>query len=233
MKFHMPPVYPITDKALARRSSHYGIVRELVRGGARLVQVRDKSTPLGELLRDLERCVALAEREGVTLIVNDRCDLALSCGAMGVHLGQEDLPPEAARALLGKRSILGLSAHSLPQVRRSRNLPIQYLGFGPVFATSTKTDAAPATGTKTLSAACRISAVPVVAIGGIGPDRIGKVLKAGASSAAVISALMCAPDIARQMEKCLKAARETRSTGSRTDTPPARYRARRGRSCES
>jgi thiamine-phosphate pyrophosphorylase len=207
MKLTIPPVYPITDKKLARRSSHFSILRELVSGGARFVQIRDKSTPLQELLRDLHQCVEFACKNGVTLIVNDRCDLVLSCGAMGVHLGQEDLPPNAARAILGRKKLIGLSAHSLAQVRKSRHLSVQYIGFGPIYPTSTKEDALPEVGLQRLAAAYRLSSVPVVAIGGIGLDQVREVLQTGACSVAIISALMQAKSIARQMERFLEKAR--------------------------
>jgi thiamine-phosphate diphosphorylase len=208
MKFALPPIYPITDKKLARRESHLAILKELVRGGAQLVQIRDKSTPMRELLQDMIQCVEFASRNCVTLIVNDRCDLALSCGAMGVHLGQADLPPHAARAILGPKKLIGLSAHTLTQVRNARSMPIQYIGFGPIYATSTKEDAVPEVGLRHLAEACRISAVPVVAIGGIGLRHVREVLHTGAHSAAIISALMKARSIAHQMEKFLEEARE-------------------------
>jgi thiamine-phosphate pyrophosphorylase len=208
MRFALPPIYPITDKNLARRASHFSILKELVRGGARLVQIRDKSTPMQELLQDLCRCVDFASLKGVTLIVNDRCDIALSSGAMGVHLGQDDLPPEAARKILGRSKIIGFSAHSLEQVRKARLLPIQYIGFGPIYPTLTKEDAAPAVGLRRLAAACQTSAVPVVAIGGIGMDQVREVLETGAASVAVISALMGEKNLARQMQRFLDEARE-------------------------
>lgn len=171
------------------------------------MQVRDKSTPPRELLLDLQRCVDFAGSKGVTLIVNDRCDLVLSCGAAGVHLGQEDLPPEAARVLLGRGKIIGFSTHSLKQVHRSSAIPIQYIGFGPVYATSSKENASPVVGINGLARACKESAKPVVAIGGIGADQVSEVLKAGAASAAVISALMTASNLARMMEHFLEKAR--------------------------
>ena len=202
----IPPIYPITDKKLACRANHISILKELVRGGAQCVQIRDKFTPLDELVRDLRQCVEFARMKGVTLLVNDRCDLVLSCGAAGVHLGQEDLPPEAARAILGEKMIIGFSTHSLAQVRKASAFPVQYLGFGPVYRTSTKGDASPSVGLRRLAHACRASSVPVVAIGGIGLEQVRQVLGAGAASAAVISALMKAPDLARQMERFLNQA---------------------------
>jgi thiamine-phosphate pyrophosphorylase len=208
MKFELPTLYAITDKRLARQTTHLAILKELIRGGARLVQVRDKETPVAELLRDLRECVEFAHEKKVTLLVNDRCDLVLCCHAMGVHLGQEDIPPAAARAILEKNQVIGFSTHSIAQVREAGNMPVQYIGFGPVYGTSTKTNAYPTVGLRRLRAACKVSSVPVVAIGGIGLDQIKPVLEAGAASAAVVSSLMTAESLARQMERFLKQAME-------------------------
>ncbi|HSW38415.1 MAG TPA: thiamine phosphate synthase [Acidobacteriota bacterium] len=216
----LPPVYPITDKALAGKSSHFAILRELARGGAQFVQIRDKTTPPREFLKDLIKCAEFADRENITLIVNDRCDLAILSGASGVHLGQDDLPPEAARTLAGTSAVIGLSTHSLAQVKKSNNLPIDYIGFGPVFTTTTRKDPSPRTGLRLLAEACAISRVPVVAIGGISREQIRAILRAGAASAAVISSLMSAGNIAREMELFLKTARETQLTPKRKDRPP-------------
>jgi thiamine-phosphate pyrophosphorylase len=208
MQFALPPIYPITDKKLANSTTHFSLLRELVRGGAKLVQIRDKHTPDQELLRDLRQCVEFARKREVTLIVNDRCDLVLSSSAMGVHLGQEDLPPKDARALLGKDKIIGLSTHSIEQVEKSAGLSIQYIGFGPVYATGTKDSSHPPAGLRLLSRACELSVFPVVAIGGIGPEQVPEILKAGASSVAVISSLMCAENLALRMEQFLEKSKE-------------------------
>ena len=206
MRFELPRIYPITDKRLARKSSHLAILKELRRGGARFVQIRDKDTLPRELLRDLEMCRQYAETHNMTLILNDRSDLVLSAGLAGVHLGQDDLPPDAARAIIGKKRIIGYSTHTLAQARLSRNLPIDYIGFGPVYATATKTNAGNAVGLKKLAHVCRTVTSPVVAIGGIGLDEIRPVLEAGAAGAAVISAIMTAENIAKQTELFLEAA---------------------------
>lgn len=205
-RFRLPPIYPITDKCLSGKSSHLAIVRELVRGGATLIQIRDKESPVRELLNDIRRCVEIAAGFGVQIIVNDRCDLALLGGAAGVHLGQDDLPPGAARAVLGRDAVLGLSTHTPAQVRQSNHLPVQYIGFGPIFATSTKPGHSPVVGLAALRQACRQSIRPVVAIGGITLEQIPRVLEAGAASAAVISTLLQSRNIARRMEQLLKAA---------------------------
>ncbi len=203
MRLRLPPVYPITDKRLSGLGSHLQILKELVRGGATLVQIRDKETPPGELLADLRRCVDFARERGIELIVNDRCDLALCCGAHAVHLGQEDLPAAAARALMGRGGIIGLSTHNLRQVHASARLPVDYIGYGPVYATSTKDAASPVAGVRRLRAACIAAKWPVVAIGGINAGRIREVLEAGATSAAVISSVMAGGTVARNMERLL------------------------------
>ena len=204
----LPPIYPITDKRMARSRDHLSILKELVRGGARIVQIRDKLTPAAELLRDIRQCVDFASNKKVTLILNDRCDLVLCSGVSGVHLGQDDLPPEPARFLLGEKSIIGFSTHSIQQVRKASAMPVQYIGFGPVFPTSSKEDPSPVVGLTRLRHACRQSSLPVVAIGGIGLKQVRAVLDAGAASAAVVSALMKSGKIARRMEDFLEAARE-------------------------
>jgi thiamine-phosphate pyrophosphorylase len=170
------------------------------------VQIRDKETAVGELLLDVRRCVEFAAGFGVRIIINDRCDLALLSGAAGVHLGQHDLPAAAARRILGRRALLGVSTHSPAQVRQANLMPVQYIGFGPIFATSSKPNHAPVVGLEALRQACRQSTMPVVAIGGIGPGQIREVLEAGAASVAVISSLMKSKSIARRMEELLKAA---------------------------
>ncbi len=205
----LPKIYPITDKALACATSHLAIVKELVRGGARLVQVRDKQTPARELLLDLKRCAEFCDRNGVLLIVDDRCDLALSAGAAGVHLGQDDLSPLDARRILGPDFVIGHSTHNDSQIRSASKLPIDYVGFGPVYQTSTKAQPSPVTGISGLARACRLSTHPVVAIGGIGGRQIPEVLAAGAASAAIISALMGHGDIANAMARLLRIAMET------------------------
>jgi thiamine-phosphate pyrophosphorylase len=206
VELRIPPVYPITDKHIAGKSSHLAIVRELVRGGATWIQIRDKETPARELLEDLRRCVDFASENGALILVNDRCDLAMLSGAAGAHIGRKDLTPEDARILLGRKAMLGYSNDRIAHIREANQLAVDYLGFGPVFPTSTKLDAAPEVGLKRLAAACKASQKPVVAIGGIDLDRIRQVLDAGARSAAVVSTLMKAKNLAARMEQLLRVA---------------------------
>ena len=206
MRLELPRIYPITDKHLARKNSHLSILKELRRGGARFVQIRDKDTPPRDLLRDLQKCREYAEAHGMSLILDDRSDLVLAADLAGVHLGLEDIPPESARFILGEKRIIGFSTHTHAQVKLSRDLPIDYIGFGPVYSTTTKTNAGRASGLEKLTLASRTATVPVVAIGGIGLAELPLVLAAGASSAAVISAIMAAESIAGQTELFIRAA---------------------------
>jgi thiamine-phosphate pyrophosphorylase len=131
----------------------------------------------------------------VKLIINDRADVALAIGAHGVHLGQDDLPPEAARKLLGAAAILGYSTHNVDQALEAVKLPIDYLAIGPIFPTTSKPDAFPVIGLKGLRAVRRaIGDFPLVAIGGITHANARDAIEAGADSVAVIGALLADPN---------------------------------------
>ena len=146
--------------------------------------------------------------EGVQLIINDRVDIALAAGASGVHLGQDDLPTEAARKLLGPQAIIGYSTHNVDQAISAIKLPIDYLAIGPIFSTTTKSDTAPVLGLHGLRAVRdAIGDFPIVAIGGITLDNARSVIDAGADSVAVISALLSTSDITRTTQTLLESLR--------------------------
>ena len=190
----LPRVYPLTDTQLSGLS-HAEQVRLLNRGGATLVQLREKQLSPKEFYEQASAAVEVAKQCGVRLIVNDRVDVALAVGANGVHLGQDDMPPEAARKLLGEQAIVGYSTHNLEQAIEASKLPIDYLAIGPIFLTTTKSDTAPVFGLDGLRAVRQaIGDFPLVAIGGITPANAPDVIDAGADSVAVISALLARPD---------------------------------------
>ena len=194
MSFRLPKIYPLTDVGLTGLT-HAEQVRRLAKGGATLIQLRDKTSGAREFLESARAAVIAARECGVKLIINDRADIAVAVGADGVHLGQDDLPVSAARELLGTKAIIGLSTHSLSQAEAATKLAIDYLALGPVFSTSTKDDTAPELGLTGLTEIRhRIAEFPLVAIGGITVDRALEVLHAGANSLAVISALLRNPD---------------------------------------
>jgi thiamine-phosphate pyrophosphorylase len=162
-------------------------------GGARFVQVRAKNFGSGELLNAVRAIVAMARRAGATTIVNDRPDVARMAEADGVHLGQTDLPPSAARGIVGAAAIVGRSTHTPAQIDAAVREPIDYVAIGPVFATSTKATGYEAVGLTMVERAAR-SGRPVVAIGGITIETAASVIGAGASSVAVISDLFATGD---------------------------------------
>jgi thiamine-phosphate pyrophosphorylase len=167
----------------------------LGRGGAAIVQLRAKGVPDRRLLALGEHARDGARRGGALFVVNDRPDVALLLGADGVHLGQDDLPPAEARRLLGPDAIVGRSTHSLAQLRAATGEPVDYVALGPIFATATKPDAEPVVGLETLRAARALTALPLVAIGGIDDARAHDTVSAGADGLAVIGALLDASDL--------------------------------------
>ncbi len=197
----LPPLYPIIDLASFADTPDpvLAVARfaeELLRGGATLIQYRDKSSDARRFLscaRELRRIT----RNRARLIINDRVDLALASEADGVHLGQDDLSPAAARRICdstGKKDLLiGFSTHNLDQIREAGTLPIDYLAVGPVFATTSKANPDPVIGLEGVRVARQATSKPLVAIGGITRSNCRQVREAGADSVAVISDLFESP----------------------------------------
>lgn len=173
----------------------------LCEGGAGVVQLREKRLAPREFYREAEEALRVARTFGAKLIINDRADIALAVGADGVHLGQDDMPPEAARALLGDAVAVGFSTHNVGQALEAARLPVTYVAIGPVFATSSKERPDPVVGLEGVrrvravinAAPAATGAVPLVAIGGVTAESAPRVLEAGADSVAVIGALVANP----------------------------------------
>jgi thiamine-phosphate pyrophosphorylase len=164
-------------------------------GGAPIIQLRAKQLPSGRFLDVCDQVVKLARSSRSRIIVNDRADLARMSNAGGVHVGQDDLAPAAARALLGKAALVGCSTHSVDQVDAALREPVDYIAVGPVFGTRTKNTGYDAVGLELVSAAAaRAQGRPIVAIGGITLDTAPDVLAAGAAGVAVISDLVAHRD---------------------------------------
>lgn len=164
-------------------------------GGATIIQLREKHQSPRQFYREAEEALLLARTQGARLIINDRVDIALALSADGVHLGQDDLAPAAARELLGDRAIIGFSTHNVEQAIEAARLPIDYLAIGPIFETSSKENPDPVVGLEGLRRVRQaVGRLPLVAIGGIGRENIHQVLAAGADSIAVISLLLARPE---------------------------------------
>jgi len=180
--------------------------RAMLQGGARLLQLRLKHAPSGELVTIARRLRDLTAAAGARLVVNDRIDVALAAEADGVHLGQDDLPIVAARALLGPERWIGFSTHSETQLEAASGCGADYLSLGPIFATTSKAKADPVIGPAVLRAARSRVTEPVVAIGGITAATAREVLDAGADAVSVIAAVVRAPDVVRATAELLAAA---------------------------
>ncbi len=183
-----PTLYVILDRAAARGRDLDEILAATIEGGCRMVQLREKEWPSGRLLPLAARLAERCRRAGATFIVNDRVDLALAVGADGVHLGQDDLPPRAARPLLRKGMILGRSTHSVAEARQARDDGADYIAVGSMFATPTKPDFQ-LVGPELLRQIRPETALPLIGIGGITPENVAEVIRAGADGVAVISAV--------------------------------------------
>ena len=199
-------VYAVTDRAWTGKMSVCEQVEAALKGGATMVQMREKgltNDTVQDYLEEARSLRALTERYKVPLIIDDNIKLALLCGADGVHVGQNDMDAAQARALLGPDKILGVTAKTVEQALKAQEQGADYLGSGAVFGTSTKADALPMT-MERLGEICRSVSIPVVAIGGICLENIGKLKGSGAAGAAVVSGIFGAEDIegtVRQMRE--------------------------------
>ena len=214
----LPKVYPITDITLAGLS-HAEQVERLADGGATFIQLREKNLSPADFFAEAMAAVERARQRSVRVIINDRADIALATRADGVHLGQDDLPPEAARRILGNDAIVGYSTHNLEQAQLALSLPIDYLAIGPIFATTSKADTEPVVGLEGLRSVVRVAnRLPIVAIGGITQENARSVIDAGATSVAVISALVVEKDsISQQTRQLIERLHRPASEASRAE----------------
>jgi len=198
-------LYLVTDRRLARGRGLKEVVQAAVRGGVRIIQLREKDLSTRSFLNQALELKALLDPMSVPLIINDRVDVALACGAAGVHLGQDDMPADLARRLLGPAAILGVSVSTPQEARLASQAGADYLAASPVFATPTKTDTPQATGLEGLAAIRAATSLPLVAIGGLSATNAAEVIAAGADGIAVVSALMAAKDPAAAARHLLAA----------------------------
>ena len=181
------------------------VVKESAEAGATMIQFRAKGLDTADLFDLGCKIEEVLRGHSVPFIINDRVDIALACGAQGVHLGQRDLPLKAARVLLGKKRIIGISVSTVEEARAAEAGGADYLGVGPVFHTSSKEDLPGILGTEGLRAIKAEVKIPVLAIGGITVDRAAEVAASGADGMAVISAVWDADDISGAIRALLAA----------------------------
>ena len=181
-------LYLITDRKISGLSPT-SIVKQAISAGIGIVQLREKDLPKKEIFREAAAIRTLTRKSRVKFIINDHVDIALATGADGVHLGQEDLPIYDARMILGRKKIIGISTRTLKQAIDAESSGADYIGFGPVFSTSTKMTVRPK-GLKAIRDIRRHIKIPVVAIGGIKSDDVPDILEAGADAFAVASGIL-------------------------------------------
>jgi thiamine-phosphate pyrophosphorylase len=205
-----PTLYLVTDPELTRGRSLIEIVGAAVEGGVTLVQLRDKQAEGRALLEQARALKALLDPLAIPLIVNDRVDVAVAAGAAGCHIGQNDLPAEEARAILGPDAILGVSIDRVEQARVADPDYVDYVAHGPFAATGTKPDAGAPVGASGIASVRELCELPLVAIGGIDTGNAAEAIRAGADGIAVVSAIMAAADpkaAARELRAVIDAAR--------------------------
>jgi len=194
LKLNFPKIYPITDSRIAKLT-HAEQVQRLIEGGAEIIQLRDKQASPKDFYESAREALIIARKRNVKIIINDRVDIALALKTDGVHLGQDDLPPERARVILGNRAIIGFSTHNLEQAVNAINFSIDYLAIGPVYATRTKENPEKIIGLEGVNEVRKaLGDFPLVAIGGITSENFREVLEAGANSVAIISGLLSDAD---------------------------------------
>ena len=189
-------LHVITDEVLQTRFTHVELAAAAAVGGADTIQYREKRpTSTKEMIRVVALMSIACREHGATLLIDDRVDVAAAVGATAVHLGREDLPPYVARELLGPDAIIGGTANSVEEAVKVAKQPVDYLGVGPVFGTTSKGDrAAPMLGLDRFAEICSSVDLPVIGIGSITAERVADVLAAGAHGVAVLSAVVCQED---------------------------------------
>lgn len=187
-------LHVITDTTLQSRFTHAALAELAIAGGADTVQFRQKHGTTRELITRAQSMQTLCAQHKVPLIVNDRADIALAVGAMGAHFGQDDMPVSIGRQILPTKAIIGASARTEEKILAAISEGADYIGFGPIYGTTSKPDAEMPKGLERLRRMCDIAACPVIAIGGITVQTASDVIRAGAHGIAVISAVCAHPE---------------------------------------
>ncbi len=208
-------LYVITDENLIKKDIEKA-VEKAIKGGATVIQYRAKNKDTRDMYEEAIKIKKVCDKYSIPLIINDRLDIALAVDADGVHIGQEDMPVEVARRILGYNKIVGLSTKTLKQVREANKLPVDYIGFGSIFPTETKKNVK-VSGLELLKKAVELSIQPVVAIGGINLSNVESVLETGCKNIAVVSAVFKdRKKIEENTRKLYKIIKKDKTMGFRT-----------------
>jgi thiamine-phosphate pyrophosphorylase len=214
MRLVLPRLYVILDAALVT-TSYLTFTKEMARTGVRLLQYRNKAASSAALLRDSREIAEVCVDQGVTFLVNDRADVALLAGANGVHVGQDDLPVEHARKVVGSGKYVGISTHTMEQFQRAAGTSADYIAVGPIFSTTSKENPDAVVGLELLRQVRALTKKPIVAIGGITVERAAQVIDAGADCVAVLSDIMRAADPSTRARQYLEMLEPAKPEGNR------------------
>lgn len=199
----------VADVEAASGKNIISSIKEAIEGGVSLVQLRAKKLETHEFFELSLKARETTKKKSIPLIINDRVDIALSCNADGVHLGQDDLSVSSARKILGKKKLIGVSVNTQKEAEEAEHRGADYLGVGPIYFTQTKKDTRPPLGVEGLREIKKRVRIPILAIGGINAENAREIIKAGADGIAVVSAILATENI-------IKAARELAQAISQT-----------------
>ncbi len=202
-------LYLVTDRELSRLP-FFDMIEKALEGGVTVIQIREKKLSTKEFIEEALKIKEIAKRKGVPIIINDRVDIALAVDADGIHLGNDDMPVEMARKIMGKK-IIGASAHSVEEAMDKERKGANYIAVSPVFSTPTKPDAGTPLGLEGIRKIKEAVKIPVIAIGGINKNNVVEVIKSGADGVAVVSAIVCSEDpkkTAKEMRDLIKSAKK-------------------------
>lgn len=189
--------YLVTDSSLSRNGTLID-VEQAIKAGCKIIQYREKNKSTRQMIEETLQIKIMCKEKAIFL-VNDRLDIVLAVGADGVHIGQDDMPFEIARNLLGEEKIIGLTTHNVEESVYAEKIGADYIGLSPIFKTTTKKDAGSGCGTSMIGKVRQQVKLPIVAIGGINKSNVGEVIKAGADAAVAISAVVCAEDVCKEV----------------------------------
>jgi len=209
IKFDDIDFYFVTDSELSKERI-FSDVKNALKAGCKIIQYREKNKSTKDMIEEAKQLKKICNGKAIFLI-NDRVDIALAVNADGVHIGQDDIPFETARMLLGKEKIIGLTVHDLDEAIEAEKIGVNYIGLAPIFKTGTKEDARDPIGTKMIEIVRKNVGLPIVAVGGINKHNVRKVMEAGADSVVSIYAILNSNNVYNEISEFIKTIREYKS----------------------
>ncbi len=209
IKFDDANFYFVTDSELSKNNI-FSDAENAIKAGCKIIQYREKNKSTKDMIEEARQLKEICEGKAI-LLVDDRVDVALAVGADGVHIGQEDIPYETARLLLGMNKIIGLTVHNLDEAIEAEKLGVDYIGLAPIFKTDTKEDAREPIGTKMIETVRKNVSLPIVAVGGINKHNVKDVIDSGADSVVSIYAVLNSDNVYNEVSEFVKIIKEAKN----------------------